>query len=363
MTVVLDQTVAVGDETSAVSEVRVIAATYLADGVLGLTLQSAVGDELPSWEPGAHVDLRLPSGKTRSYSLCGDPADRGRYDVAVLREDLGRGASVEIHEQQLVGRTLTMIGPRNLFPLVDAPEYVFVAGGIGLTPLLPMIRQLAAGPTPWTVYYLGRSLQTMALVDELATCAARSAGLGRVRVVARDESERLDLTAALAAVAPGTAIYCCGPDHLMAAVEETVAAAAATPGYQAEVYLERFGRPVLTPAPVTEAVEVPGGTETAIAEVDTAECDPDGPFEVELGVTGKTLTVGAGESILERVREVRSGLTFSCSDGYCGTCETRVLAGRPDHRDDVLTDEEKEASETMMICVGRSKSPRLVLDL
>jgi ferredoxin-NADP reductase len=349
-----------------VSEVRVVAATYLADGVLGLTLASAAGDELPAWEPGAHVDLRLPSGKTRSYSLYGNPSDRARYDVAVLREDLGRGASVEIHEQQLVGRTLTMIGPRNLFPLIDAPEYVFVAGGIGLTPLLPMIRELAAGRTPWTVYYLGRSLRTMALVDELASCAKQSGGLGTIELVARDESERLDLGAALAGVARGTAIYCCGPDRLMAAVEDTVAALAATPGYEAAVYLERFGRPVLTPAhEVAEVRDIAetGATDTAAIGIDTAECDPDGPFEVELSATGTTLTVGAGESILERVREVRSGLTFSCSDGYCGTCETRVLAGRPDHRDDVLTDDEKEESETMMICVGRSKTPRLVLDL
>jgi ferredoxin-NADP reductase len=360
MTVVLDQTVAVGDEASAVSEVRVVAATYLADGVLGLTLTSAIGDELPVWEPGAHVDLRLPSGKTRSYSLYGNPSDRGRYEVAVLREDLGRGASVEIHEQQLVGRTLTMIGPRNLFPLVDAPEYIFVAGGIGLTPLLPMIRELAAGSTPWTVYYLGRSLRTMALIDELTMCAKQSGGLGTIKLVARDESERVDLGAALASVARGTAVYCCGPDRLMAAVEDTVAALAATPGYQATVYLERFGRPVLTPAP--DAADVRGVTEPAAA-TETAECDPDGPFEVELSATGTTLTVGAGESILERVREVRTGLTFSCADGYCGTCETRVLAGRPDHRDDVLTDDEKEESETMMICVGRSKTPRLVLDL
>jgi ferredoxin-NADP reductase len=313
-------------------------ATWESEGVLGLVLADPDGAPLPAWTPGAHVDLVLPSGTVRSYSLCGEPSDRASYRIAVLREEGGRGGSAELHSTQLVGRRLPVRGPRNQFELVEAERYVFIAGGIGITPLLPMLRAVAAVGRSWTLHYLGRSRGSMAFLAQVAALTG-----GSVHLYPRDEVERPEIAAALAGVEAGTAVYCCGPDSLIRATE----AAGLGPDV---LHLERFGRPTLTPRPVESSVE-------------QLEADPDGDFQVELATTGGVLDVAPGESILEAVRKVRQGLSFSCSDGYCGTCETAVLKGLPDHRDTVLTTEEQAENGTMMICVSRSRTPLLVLDL
>lgn len=331
---------------------RVTEAVYLADQVLGLTLVDPGGAQLPAWTPGAHIDLVLPSGTMRSYSLCGE-IDRTHYRIAVLHEPDGRGASREIHERQLVGSVLSASLPRNHFELVEAPHYVFIAGGIGITPLLPMVRAVAAQGGGWALHYLGRSRTRMSFLEPLAALAASTGG--HLSVVPRDERERAALGELLRAVPSGSAIYCCGPDAVIREVEELCGVS----GRTLDLHVERFGRPVLASPSSDEPPPL-----AAVPEATTQmPCDANGPFEVELRQTGVVLAVAAGESILGCARTVRTGLSFSCADGYCGTCETAVLAGTPDHRDTVLSDDEKADNKTMMICVGRSRTRRLVLDL
>jgi ferredoxin-NADP reductase len=336
------------DRTRFPLTLRVQEASFVAERVLALALVDPSGALLPHWTPGAHIDLVLPSGAMRSYSLYGD-ADRKAYRIAVLHEKDGRGGSSEIHQRQLVGSLLKASAPRNQFELVEAPHYLFIAGGIGVTPLLAMVREVAARRGAWDMFYLGRHRAGMGFLETLAGCANESGGL--LDVVSRDERERVSVADMLAHARPDSAIYCCGPDGLLADVEAACQIQGRT------LHLERFGRPVLKPNVAVAVAQFP------VALDSMAPCDPDGPFQVELKRTGVTLDIGPEESILDRARTVRSGLTFSCSEGYCGTCETRVILGTPDHRDTVLTDEEKDANATMMICVGRSRTKLLVLDL
>ncbi|MFE2557630.1 PDR/VanB family oxidoreductase [Streptomyces sp. NPDC059352] len=289
-----------------------------AAGVVELRLEGA---GLPSWQPGAHVDLVLPSGLVRQYSLCGDPADTGTYTVATRLIEDGRGGSHEVHEQLHEGTEVEIRGPRNRFPLVDAPAYVFVAGGIGITPVLPMVRAAEAAGADWRLVYCGRSRATMPYLAE-----AERVGGDRVTVVAEDESGFPELDF-LAHVPVETAVYCCGPDGLMDAV------GAAMPEGRAP-RLERFS-----------AAAAAGGS----------------AFEVELRRSGRTLTVAADQSVLAAVREELPGITYSCQQGFCGTCQQRVLEGEIDHRDELLTDAERD--DSMLICVSRCAGKRLVLDL
>lgn len=288
-----------------------------AEGVLRLVLESG---ELPAWTPGAHVDVRLPSGLVRQYSLCGDPADAGRYTIAVRLVEDGRGGSREAHARLVEGAWLDVRAPRNRFELLPAPSYAFVAGGIGITPVLPMLRAATEAGADWTLLYGGRSRASMPFLPELAAYGER------VTVAAQDEAGLPDL-APLAGIRPGTLVYCCGPEPLMQAVR------AAAPDPSA-VHLERFG---------------------------AAATGPGRPFTVELARTGATVEVGAGESALSAVRRVLPDTPYSCEQGFCGTCRHRVLAGAVDHRDELLTDGER--ADSMLLCVSRAAEDRLTLDL
>ncbi|MFI8191276.1 PDR/VanB family oxidoreductase [Streptomyces sp. NPDC085946] len=296
----------------------------VADGVVALHLRRPAGEELPAWEPGAHVDLVLGPGLERQYSLCGDPADRSRWRIAVLREPDGRGGSAHVHDRLGAGDTVRVRGPRNHFRLEPAPRYRFVAGGIGITPLLPMLAAAEAAGAAWTLLYGGRTRRSMAFTAELARYG------DRVVLAPRDETGPLDLAPVLDGVADGTLVYCCGPGPLLDAVEERC-----PPGL---LRTERF-RPKERRA---------GG---------------DGAFEVELARSGTVLTVPPDRSVLDTVRAAGVEVLYSCAEGTCGTCETDVVAGEPDHRDSVLTREERDSGETMMICVSRCRGRRLVLDL
>ncbi|MET9458825.1 PDR/VanB family oxidoreductase [Streptomyces canus] len=295
-----------------------------ADGVLALTLRHPLGEELPQWEPGAHIDVVLGPGLERQYSLCGDPADRTAWRIAVLREPVGRGGSAHVHEQLGQGDKVRVRGPRNHFALRPAPAYRFIAGGIGITPILPMLAAAEAEGAEWTLLYGGRTRESMAFTEELSRYG------DRVTVAPQDETGLLDLASVLDGVPEGTLVYCCGPGPLLDAVEERCPAGL--------LHVERF-----TPKeqPVAENTE----------------------FEVELAQTGTTVTVAPDVSVLDAVRASGVEVLFSCTEGTCGTCETDVLDGTPDHRDSVLTDEEREAGETMMICVSRCRGKKLVLDL
>ncbi|MGW3634000.1 PDR/VanB family oxidoreductase [Streptomyces sp. NPDC005122] len=297
---------------------------FAAQGVIALTLRHPLGEDLPGWEPGAHIDVVLGPGLERQYSLCGDPADRGAWRIAVLREPHGRGGSSYVHERVDAGDRVRVRGPRNHFTLTPVPRYRFVAGGIGITPILPMLAAAQAAGAEWTLLYGGRTRDSMAFVGELSRYG------DRVTVSPQDESGLLDLDSVLSGVPGGTLVYCCGPGPLLDAVEERCPTGL--------LHVERF-RP---------KAREPGD---------------DGEFEVVLARTGRTLTVPANTSALDTVRGSGVEVLFSCAEGTCGTCETDVLEGTPDHRDSVLTDAERAAGETMLICVSRCRGKRLVLDL
>lgn len=325
-------------------ELLVRRATWAAEGVLALEMADPTGAGLPAWDPGAHIDLVLPSGLVRQFSLCGDLDDGSAYRIAVLREAVSRGGSAEIHDTQLVGRRLRAVGPRNRFALVDADALLFLAGGIGITPILPMLQAAERRGTPWLLVYGGRSRATMAFLDEIG----RRRG-GAVEVVPEAEAGLPDLEGALRTAGVGTAVYCCGPPGMIEAVEK-LAADHLAPG---ALHVERF-----VPAAAAQGAE-PAGAGAA----GPAGSAPGETFEVELARTGVVLTVPPDCSILQAVLEAVPSYLYSCQEGYCGTCEAHVLAGVPEHRDTVLTEEEAARNDTMMICVGRSRSPRLVLDI
>jgi ferredoxin-NADP reductase len=310
--------------------VRVAARTPLADGVVGLSLVPNDPAPLPPWAPGAHIDVRLPGGLVRQYSLCGDPASPLGWRIAVLLEAGGRGGSALVHHVLAEGDELTVSRPRNHFPFRNEDAYLFITGGIGITPIIPMIAEAERLGRPWRLAYAGRSRAAMAFLGEL-----RRYG-DRVTLWPRDETGRMDLAALLATVTPGTAVYCCGPASLLDDVARHCDALCLPAG---TLRVERF-----TPA-------------------DGAASNAGDAFEVELASSGRVIPVGDGQSVLCALRAAGVGVLSSCEEGTCGTCETGVLSGVPDHRDTVLTPAEQAACDLMMVCVSRSKTPRLVLDL
>lgn len=313
--------------TSAVS-VKVSGRQQQADGVLAITLTHPDGRRLPDWAPGSHVDLMLPNGMTRQYSLCGDRWDPYTYRIGVLREPAGRGGSAYIHDELRENQIIGIGGPRNNFHLVPSERYLFIAGGIGITPLLPMIAQAAMLEADWTLVYGGRTKSSMAFLGDLADFG------DRVQLRPQDEYGLLDLPALLSSPAAGLKVYCCGPGPLLDAVHRTCSRWPA-----GAVRTERF-------VPKDQGPPV-----------------RDTPFVVDLARTGTAVTVSPDRSILEAVRQAGVPVLSSCQQGVCGTCETPVLAGEPDHRDSLLDDGERAASESMFICVSRSCSDRLVLEL
>jgi ferredoxin-NADP reductase len=300
----------------------------VAEGVVALALRNPDGAELPDWTPGAHIDLVLTDELTRQYSLCGDPDDRTTWRIGVLREPDGRGGSAYVHDKLSTGATVRVRGPRNHFPLEPASRYRFIAGGIGITPILPMVAAAAAAGADWTLAYGGRTRASMAFTDELA-------GYGdHVELRPQDEYGLLDLDALLGEPTPGTLVYCCGPGPLLDAVEHRCAS-----WPRSALHVERF------------------------SPKDWGDPALPGSFEVELADTGITLTVPPERSIVAVVEDAGVQVLSSCQEGTCGTCETAVLAGAVDHRDSILTDEEKAANDTMFICVSRALGPKLVLEL
>ncbi|MFJ3981536.1 cytochrome P450 [Streptomyces fungicidicus] len=306
--------------------------TEASDGVVALTLSHPDGGELPPWKAGAHIDVHVPGGdgevRVRQYSLSSDPEDRASYRVGVLREQDGRGGSAAVHDTLTAGSRVTVSWPRNNFRLLPSPRYLFIAGGIGVTPVLPMIREAERAGAEWELVYGGRTRSSMAFRDELAVHG------GRVTVVPQDELGLIDLPGLLGEVREGTLVYACGSEPLLRAVEENTAH-----WPKNSLRLERFA-----PKPVVRTV-------------------PDTPFEVEFAGSGTVVEVGADETILEAAEKAGLPVVSSCKTGTCGTCETPIVSGRADHRDSILTPSEQEADRTMLICVSRAAAgcPRLVL--
>jgi ferredoxin-NADP reductase len=303
--------------------------TWEAEGVVSLELRDPSGAALPSWEPGAHVDVLLPGSITRQYSLCGDLTDTRAWTIAVLREPLSRGGSRAVHERLRPGDLVEVVGPRNNFVFLPARRYRFIAGGIGITPLLPMVLAAERAGADWLLNYGGRTASSMAFIDLL-----RDFGV-RVNLQPQDECGLMDLSA-LAEPTDDTLVYCCGPEPLLAAVET------ACSGWPlGSVQVERF-RPQEPPdGPPDEGI----------------------PFTVVLERSGVELEVQPGVTVLEAIEAAGASADNSCREGICGTCETKVVAGLPDHRDSLLSQAERDENATMMICVGRALTPRLVLDL
>lgn len=320
----------IGSDTSQV--LRVHQKAWEAQGVTSVTFVHPEGKALPRWEPGAHLSLHLSNGLVREYSLCSDPEDTSSWTVAVQRAPDSRGGSSLIHDELQIGAEVLVDGPRNLFQLDgDAPRHLLVAGGIGITPIVAMTRALQAKGADWHLLYTGRSREMMAFVDEIAGLPAE-----RVTVHVDDEVGGFaDLAGILGGADDETIVYCCGPATLMEAVEISVPDTS-------RLRLERFRAP--------EAKVAPDGA-------------PDGAFDVVVSSTGERVHVGTETSILDALAEAGHDVPFSCTEGICGTCETGVVSGEIDHRDFLLSDEERESGCTMCICVSRCRGPELVLDL
>ncbi|MEU5405509.1 PDR/VanB family oxidoreductase [Nocardia asteroides] len=298
--------------------------------VVSLRLAAHDGRPLPRWRPGAHLDLELPSGRLRQYSLCGDPADERAYRIAVRRIPGGGGGSTEVHDELPVGTRFMVRGPRNAFPFAvpghgsPSQRLHFVAGGIGITPILPMARLAHRLGVPWTMVYSGRSRDTIPFLAELESFGPH--------VVVRTDDEHGLPTAAdlLPGVDAGTAVYACGPTPMTSAI---VTAVRAMP--EVELHFERF-----SPPPIVDGTA----------------------FEIEFASTGTVIEVPADRSALDAILEARPDQPYSCRQGFCRTCVVRVLAGEPDHREHTLTDADHAAGE-LLACVSRSHGERLVLDL
>ena len=307
-------------------EVSVAAHRIVAEAVVELSLERVDGITLPYFSPGSHIDLEFGNGIVRQYSLLGGN-DR-IWRVAILREPQSRGGSEAAHQLK-TGNRLYVRGPRNHFALKNAPGYIFIAGGIGITPLMPMMAAAETAGAHWHLHYGGRRAGSMAYADVLA-----SAYPGKVTIYPQDVGGLLPLDALVCNPKPETLIYCCGPEPLLQAVE------AATAHWPADsLKVERFS---------PREIEMDG---------------PDKPIEVVLASSGLTVQVGPDQTILEAVTAAGIEVLTSCQEGTCGTCETVVIEGEPDHRDSILTESERVAGKSMMICVSRARSAKLVLDL
>ena len=294
----------------------------LAPDVVALTLTDPDGGLLPSWTPGAHIDVWLPSGRRRQYSLCGPPGRRTDYHIAVRRIADGGGGSIEMHDIFDVGDTCEFEGPRNAFYLVtDEDDVLFVIGGIGITPILPMIRSAAQHGINWRAVYAGRSRDYMPLLDEVLAVSP-----DRVTVWADDERGRFPTTdELLAGAGPKTAVYVCAPTAVLEAVR-----AARNEHVDAPLHYERF-----SPPPVVDGI----------------------PFELELARSRRVLSVPANRSALAVMLDSDPATAYSCQQGFCGTCKVKVLAGEVDRRGRTA-----EGDDEMLVCVSRAKSDRVVID-
>lgn len=308
-----------------VLDLTVRSMTVEATGVMTIELVDAEGGLLPEWTPGAHIDLGFPD-VIRQYSLCGDPADRLRYVVAVLREPASRGGSEYVHAELRPGDVVEVGGPRNHFALEQAKRYLFIAGGIGITPIVPMIRAAAAADAEWRLVYGGRSRDSMALRDQLERYG------DNVTLQPEDESGRLDVAELLATPIDGVAIYCCGPSGLIEAV-----ASAAQHWLEGALHVERF-------------------TAKDLSGLDSE------PISLKCVKSDVEMTVAADESVLDALESAGIGVPNACREGVCGSCEIAVLAGVPEHRDSYRTPTDDDVT-SMAVCVSRARTPELVLDI
>ena len=319
---------------SSTLQVRVRATTYEAQHILGFELVPlSPATALSAFTAGAHIDVHLPGGLLRSYSLLNDPQETHRYRIGVNRDAHSRGGSRHMHEQLRTGTLLTISTPRNLFAMDEtSPFNLFIAGGIGITPMLSMIARSQALGTPWRLHYAARTRQHAGFLDVLAAYQGQPGAEVQLNFDQEPGGQMLDLNAVISALPAGAHVYACGPQPLLAAYEQ---ATASLP--PARVHREYFA--------AKEAAAT------------------DGSYTVTLARSQRMLQIQPGQTLLDGLIAIGAEPTFSCQQGICGTCEVRVLEGTPDHRDRVLTESEQAANDRMMVCCSGAKSARLVLDL
>lgn len=309
---------------------RVLELRYEADSVMSVRLGALDGSPMPDWSPGAHIDLLLPVGLVRQYSIVeSDPFQRW-YRIAVLRDPASRGGSEYVHLFLRPGQQVTIRPPLNHFQLATAQEYLFIAGGIGITPLIPMIDALDADSATWHLHYAGRRRTAMAFVDRLAPYGAR------VTYWDSTAGRRLDVERVIPPARTGLVIYSCGPGRLIEAIQATARKAQ---WHDRDIHFERF-KASSRPPPSADRSLVVRATRS-----------------------GRNVEITSDETILSGLTRAGIKVASSCMSGLCGTCEVRVLAGQPDHRDDVLTPAQREAGDRMLVCVSRALSDQLDLEV
>lgn len=304
-----------------------------ADGIVAFQLTDANGGSLPPFSAGAHIDVHLPNSYVRQYSLCGDPAAHHRYEIAILKEENGRGGSKSAHENLREGDGLQISHPRNYFPLHQAPHSLLLAGGIGITPLLCMARQLHSDGSSFELHYCTRNSARAAF----RTWLAQGSLDGKVHFHFDDclPEQRLDAATLLGAASIQTHLYVCGPSGFM---DHVMATARALGWSDARLHHEYFAAP--------------------------ADTQPQGEiFQVECVRSGKVVDVLKGQSIAGALRGYGIEVPLSCEQGICGTCSVKVLSGIPDHRDHFLSAVERAANDRLLACCSRAASARLVIDL
>ena len=314
-------------------QLRLSAKRAAAQDVVELTLEPASGGALPAVEAGAHVELHLPGGLVRPYSLCNAPGETHRYVLGVLREPASRGGSAAVHEALQVGQVLTASAPKNNFALRPSPAHkLLLAGGIGITPILSMARQLAARGQPFALHYAGRTRARMAFLPALADTPLTA----HTHLHVGDENGAIDMQAVLSAQPEDSELYVCGPAGF---IEAALAAARRLGWAEDRLHRELFAA-------------TPRGSVTE-----------DQPFDIEVQGSGQVIHVPAGCSAAQALQAAGVALLTSCEQGVCGTCLTRVVAGEPDHRDQYLTPQEQAAMDQFLPCCSRSRTPRLVIQL
>lgn len=319
-------------------QARIARRSAQGEGICAFELVPANGERWPQFTAGAHVDVHVGENLVRQYSLCNNPAEEGRYEIAVLRDPRSRGGSRLVHERLHEGDIVKISPPRNYFALNEQAQHsVLLAGGIGITPLISMMERLAHRNASFELHYCVRSLAHVAFAERLL--AARFAG--RVHLHADDatDAERLDMVAALRSPDAMTHAYICGPGGFI----DWAAQSALDKGWQSgNLHIERFA---------------------SVTNVITGETNADRPFEMVIASTGRVVHVSAVQSAADALVAAGIDLPLSCEQGVCGTCLTGVLEGDPDHRDSLLNADERGRRDQFLPCCSRSNSPRLVIDL
>ncbi|MEU1957237.1 PDR/VanB family oxidoreductase [Nocardia rhamnosiphila] len=304
--------------------------TQEASDVVSLVLEAPGRKNLPAWEPGAHIDVCVGDGTFRQYSLCGERGELSSYQIAVLLDRHGRGGSQFVHDRLEPGSVILVRGPRNQFALTEAERYNFVAGGVGITPILPMAEQLSDEGKEFSLFYGGRTLSSMAFLERVESLK------GDVHVFPQDEHGLLPLDEIVRGVGEGTVMYSCGPAVLLDRLKTY-------PSLSGRLRIERFEASATGPS-------------------STVDKSADSSFEVFFERSDKHIVVPPDQTVLTAGRAAGIDLPYDCTEGFCGACQVRVLSGEIDHRDEVLTPEEKARNEIMLVCCSRSQNGRIVLD-